>query len=159
MVRKVRVKQDEAEKGTAAKKQRSPDELIRTVEVEAVETITDSELEALIDTATGWDMTAKSQAKKVKEAKELLLAHAKENSWKTRAGATGACKIGPSSKTTILATAFVRVLKKLGKIDLVDDLLGVKLGEAKKYVGSYELDPISEVDTEEYGTVSLKALK
>uniref|UniRef100_A0A6M3M035 Uncharacterized protein n=1 Tax=viral metagenome TaxID=1070528 RepID=A0A6M3M035_9ZZZZ len=159
MVRKVRLKQDEAEKGAVAKKQRSPDELIRTVEVEDVETMTDSELEALIDSATGWDMTAKSQAKKVKEAKELLLAHAKANSWKTRVGATGACKIGPSSKTTILATAFVRVLKKLGKIDLVDDLLSVKLGEAKKYVGEVPLEPISEVDTEEYGTVSLKALK
>ena len=157
--RKVRVKQDVAEKGTVAKKQRSADEVIRTVEAGDAGTITDSELESLIDTATSWDMTAKSQAKKAKEAKLLLLAHAKEHSWKTRAGVTGACKIGPSSKTTILATAFVRVLKKLGKIALFDELVSVRLGEAQKYVGAVPLEPISEVKTEDYGTVSLKPLK
>jgi len=113
----------------------------------------------LIDNAYDWDVEKKKFDAKVKEAKIVLLAHAKQNEWKEKMGKNAKCKIGPSTVAEIGVKPFLSLLKKLGKVALVQDLLKVKITEAKKYLGEIALEDVTDSQTEPYGSVSLKPLK
>ena len=116
-------------------------------------------LEELIDSAYEWDVEKKKFDAKVKEAKIILLAHAKQNEWKEKMGKNAECKIGPSTVAVIGVNPFLSLLKKLGKLNLVPDLLKVKITDAKKYLGEIALEDVTDSQTEPYGSVSLKPLK
>ena len=113
----------------------------------------------LIDNAYEWDVEKKRFDAKVKEAKIILLAHAKQNEWKEKMGKNAKCKVGPSTKAEIGVKPFLSLLKKLGKVNLVPDLLKVKITDAKKYLGEIALEDVTDSQTEPYGSVSLKPLK
>ena len=113
----------------------------------------------LIDNACEWDVEKKKFDTKVKEAKIVLLAHAKQNEWKEKMGKKAVCKIGPSTVAVIGVNPFLALLKKLGKVALVPDLLKVKITDAKKYLGEIALADVTDSQTEPYGSVSLKPLK
>jgi len=113
----------------------------------------------LIDNAYEWDVEKKKFDTKVKEAKIILLAHAKQNEWKEKMGKNAKCKIGPSTTAVVGVKPFLALLKKLGKVALVPDLLKVKITDAKKYLGEIALEDVTDSQTEPYGSVSLKPLK
>ena len=113
----------------------------------------------LIDNAYEWDVEKKKFDTKVKEAKIVLLAHAKQNEWKEKMGKNAKCKIGPSTTAVVGVKPFLALLKKLGKVALVPDLLKVKITDAKKYLGEIALADVTDSQTEPYGSVSLKPLK
>jgi hypothetical protein len=72
------------------------------------------------------------------------------------------CKVSPSSKTvTGTATELIKLLKEEGKLKYANDLLGVKLTEAKKYLGEKVLLDHGFINTETttYGSVSFKEPK
>ena len=113
----------------------------------------------LIDIACEWDIEKKRLDAKVKEAKAILLANAKVTGWKEKMGKKAVCKIGPSTVAVIGVNPFLSLLKKQGKLNLVQDLLKVKITEAKKYLGEIALEDVTDSQTEPYGSVSLQPLK
>ena len=74
-------------------------------------------------------------------------------------GKNAKCKIGPSTTAVVGVKPFLALLKRLGKVALVPDLLKVKITEAKKYLGEIALEDVTDSQTEPYGSVSLKPLK
>lgn len=128
-------------------------------------TLTPSELAALIDRAAELEDKRKTIAKEVdavvSPTKKLLLEVAKASGKKVLNGKTGTCKIGASSTTHILGTPteFAALLKKEGKLELFDSLVGIRLGDTKKYLGEDALKDFVKVETEEYGTVSIGSKK
>jgi len=119
----------------------------------------EEDLKTLVDKAYEWDVKKKELDAKVKEAKATLLQNAEDKEWKELSGKTAKCKIGPKTTTFIGVKSFLQLLKKIGKTNLVPDLLKVQLTEAKKSLGEIVLEDIMEQDTKEYGSVSFKSLK
>ena len=158
--RKIRVG-DQKAKSAVVERERflSPEELTESqdVTIEEAGSLNDSELTALVDQAYFWDLEQKELAGRVKNAKTILLRNARAQEWKSYSGESAACKIGKSTKS-IMGTVkeFLQLLKREGKMKLLDDLLKVKLGDAKKYLGEDALNGFLTEETEEYGSVSLK---
>jgi len=126
--------------------------------VQLAKKLSNAELLRLIDEATIADQQLKALTKTVAAAKAVLLAAAEEGNWMELSGEKGLCKISPSSSTEINPTDFVRLLKELNKVPMFDSLVRVSIGEAKKYLGTDVLDPISKIDSKKFGSVSLKPL-
>lgn len=124
-----------------------------------------SELILLIDNGAELDEKRKAVAKEVDAVvtptKKLLLALAKQGKWKSKAGKIGLCKIGGGSTTVIdgTPTEFAALLKKEGKLHLFDELVSIKIGDTKKYLGEDALTGFMHSDIEEYGSVSLSLKK
>lgn len=125
----------------------------------SVEDLTDADVEELIDEGTRWDHLQKELKKFVDEAKDILKVHAEAHEWKTRAGETCTADISPSTTKYINPTEFARLLKKMDKLEVFDDTVSVKIGEAEKYIGKLSIEEIAEIETEEYGSIRLRAIK
>lgn len=130
-----------------------------------VNSLTPEEVISLVDVGTEIEEQRRSIDKDVKfyvePIKALLLNLAKQLKKKEIKGSEKRiAKIGRASKTTMgTATSFVKdVLKKEGKLNLFDQLVNVKLTEAKKYLGEDALKGFIKVTSEEYGSVALKKL-
>jgi len=156
-MRKLKFKA-EAQEPKIEKKLRSYDELVREKSVE-IASLQEKEILALIEQGCTEDLERKRFDKRVKFAKSLLLGAAKAGEWKTKAAAMATCSIGGATTMEVGVKAFIKLLKKVGKIDLFESLLKVQIGEAKKYIGSADLEEIADIEHEEYGSVTLKPLK
>jgi hypothetical protein len=167
---KAGVRQKEAASGPppgVATKSRKPEELIELwLEAESLEslgTVTTEELYAMIDFGAEVDERRKAMEaevkKKVEPLKKLLLKMAERDKWRHKVGKYGKCDVTRGSKTIMgTPTELARLLKKEGKINLFDALVGVKVSETKKYIGEDALKGFMQVEPVEYGSVSLKKL-
>ena len=98
----------------------------------------------------------------LKTAKEILMTYGHENDKKNLSTLTTSCIIGPASNTvTGTPTELVKLLKKMGKTELADTILSVKIGEAKKYLGQamLEAEGFLKTVTEEFGKITIKQKK
>ena len=142
---------------------RKPEQLLvdlATSDLEAaVRGLSEKEIEVLIDFGTVADEERKALDGQVKLVKAALLVSAEKTKWKTRSGAVGVAKVSPRMSTSILPRKMVALLSKLKKQKLFDTLFNVKVGEAKKYLGEDVLEPIAQIQTKEFGSISLKKLK
>jgi len=166
MVGKRVVRFEEKAVGKAKRKAvtaRKPEQLLvdlATPNLEAaVKGLSEKELEALIDFGTVADEERNALDGQVKLIKAALLVRAKKAKWKTRAGAVGVAKVSPRTSTSILPRKMVALLSKLKKQKLFDTVFNVKVGEAKKYLGEDVLEPIAQIQTKEFGSISLKRLE
>lgn len=127
--------------------------------------LTQQELVLLIDNGSTLDEQRKAITKEVERivapTKMLLLALAEQQKWKVKAGKIGECKIGAGSSTKIKGTVteFAILLKNEGKLELFNDLVSIKIGETKKYLGEDALKNFMEVESKEYSSVSLSLKK
>jgi hypothetical protein len=128
--------------------------------------LSESDLEMLIDHGTDIEERRREIDKEVKSMvepiKDILLQSASKLKWKHKEGHEGKCDIGPSTKTiTGTATELLKLLKKEGKVKLFNNLLTVRVTDAKKFMGEDILFKSGFFFSErkEYGTVSLKPRK
>lgn len=160
--RKLRLKekkQEAAEPSSAKEEQLTLADIAQEKEVSRLaKMLSNADLLRIIDEATLADQQQKALAKIVAAAKAVLLAAAEHGNWRELSGEKGICKISPSTSTEINPTDFVRLLKQLEKTSLFDSLVKVATGDAKKYLGLDVLEPISKVETRQFGTVTLKPL-
>jgi len=108
------------------------------------------------------DTMQKDLVKEVKVIKETLMAYGKKHKIKDILGVDGKAVISASTHTvTGSATQLAKLLKKEGKTKLFDTLVGVKLGEAKKYLGEMALKQYKFITskTESYGKIGFKPKK
>ena len=159
--RQIRTKkQIEANGMSSTREKRSFEVLIKEVTTKtAAAGLLNDEVAELIDHAGELDALRKELDVKVKKAKAILLKNAEEKSWKMQAGEKLAAKISPSTKTEIPVKPFLSLLKKLKKAAMASDLLSVRIGDAKKYLGEDVLKDVSDVEVTEYGSVSFTRLK
>jgi hypothetical protein len=142
---------------------RSVQEILAAYASEGLENfvLTKEELISLIDNGAELEDKRRKIAKEVDAVvtptKALLLALAEKDKWKEKSGKIGVCKIGGGSSTIIggTVTDFAALLKREGKLHLFNDLVSVKLGDSKKYLGEDALKDFMHSDTREYSSVSL----
>ena len=119
----------------------------------------DEERVALVDYALDCGERSKALEAREKAAKQLLMVYAENESKKDLSTSSNSCKVGASSSTeTGTPTQLIRILKDERKLNLVDDILSVKVGEAKKYLGEKFLEAkgfIKKV-SEPYGRLTIK---
>jgi len=153
MVRKMRLVEGKKKVGKGSEQIEKMDSNALMAQKELIE------MKNLVDVACTWDIKKKELDAKVKEAKSTLLNYAEEHEIKLISGKTAKCKIGPNTTSFIAIKPFLALLKKIGKTNLVPDLLKVKMTDAKKYLGEVVLEDIISSDTDEYGSVTLKPIK
>jgi len=147
-VRKIRVKR---------KGERAYSDLTSMTPTELAGTLSEVEVETLIDIAARKDAECKDLTKSVKKAKAILLKEAEASGWKSKTTSANAeAKISPSTSTSIPVEPFIKLLHKMKKVKQLKDFVAVKVGDAKKYLGDDVLETIWDVNTEKYGSVSLK---
>lgn len=114
----------------------------------------------LIDEGLVIDEWIKGKTKRLKLVKEELLSRAKEEKWKKAEGTIGMAVISGSTATVCSWRKLALKLKEMGKLDLSATLIGVKVGEVRKYLGDLVVEEITESEShEEYSAVSLKRKK
>lgn len=108
----------------------------------------------------GCELTAviKDLDAELKVIKAGLMLHAKETGTIEFSSESGdRLTITPSSKTTVSSVKdFVRLLQKLDKSYMINDLLKVEITKVKKILGEDVLEEISETKTEKFGKMSFK---
>lgn len=123
--------------------------------------LSEEELDLLIYDGAESDVRQKALDKYVKKVKPIVLAAASDGKWKERKVQDGAAEvlISPSTKSFPQApTVWVKALKSEKKVSLADEILSVKIGVVKEYLGQNFIDEhkLIETKTEEYGTVKFK---
>lgn len=113
------------------------------------------EAERLVSRAAILDGVSKIIAKELKEIKARLIKFAKQEHLKKIEGSSGTADIQAKASTTINVSEFIRVLNSLDKLSLVDDLLSVKVGDAKKFLGEDVLKDIMHTEHDAYGKIKL----
>lgn len=114
------------------------------------------EAERLVSRAAVLDGVSKLIAKELKEIKAQLIKFAKQEHLKKIEGSSGDMDILASSSTNINVSEFIRVLKSLDKLSMVDDLLSVKVGDAKKFLGEDVLKEVMHTEHDAYGKIKFK---
>jgi hypothetical protein len=123
--------------------------------------LTKNEVEILTDYGAVIDALVKELTADVKVIKAGLMAYAIKTKTKKFAGVKGTYSIGSTSSTEEgTPTEFVKLLKKLKKTNLFDDLVKVKIGEAKKYLGEQVLkdNGFIKKTTNAFGKIALKVI-
>lgn len=173
MTRKIRTKsKQETVEGQVKRKCRTVTQIGEEQNV-AVKQETESDQEVMIkalatgltDTEIGvmadYFLNETEKIKKIEEAiewiKPLLKMSAVEQDWKRKFGEVAEAKAMASSTTTFTCTVtkFVALLKKENKLKLVDDLLSIKLGDAKKYLGEETLKGLVKKVSDPKGRLSV----
>lgn len=137
----------------------------RTLEQKAIEIIglkqaedmTKEDLLILIDAGSDWQDEAKRVGDCLKDVKDMVKKYAELNNMTETETDRVICKISPSTKT-IPGTikAFVKILVDEGKRHLQNEVLNVKITNAKKYLGEDALKDWLKTETNKFGSVSLK---
>lgn len=128
---------------------------------ELANTLNDTEIGLLVDHSLGETEKASKWLDAVGWIKPLLKVSSLEQKWKKKSGDIAEAKVMAASSTsfTCTVTKFVAFLKKEGKLKLVDDLLSIKLGDVKKYLGEEALKGITKKATDPYGRFSIARKK
>lgn len=122
-------------------------------------TVVDNEVDTmtLVDKGLLLDGVVKYATAELKKVKEQLMDQAKTLKQKTLRGENGQVSVQGSSTTEIGVVDMVRHLRENQKLNLIGDLLKVKISDAKKVLGEDALKDIMTVDTEPYGRLRFKA--
>lgn len=123
--------------------------------------LSDMEAKELVDIGGGLDVELKALEKKHKavkvQLKEYATATGKE---KGIEGETYNYVISPKKTTEVVKTPteFMRFLKSIGKLDVVDAVLSIPLTNLKDYIDVHTLEreKIIETTTNVYGTTKFK---
>jgi len=126
---------------------------------EFIGTLSPRELTLLIDEGYGDDVAEKTADKRLKVVKEILKAAGEKLKSHSLNGEIGKVDISPSGSTEMSPAQLRKLLKKEKKENLFDELISVKTGELKKYVGDDVVAKYAKTETKEYGKVSFKPLK
>ena len=123
-----------------------------------------TDLLGLIDDAVELQEHVKRGGALLAIAKAICMEHAKKSKWKKKVTKAGCiCAIGASTPTEQgTPTAFVKILKKEGRLDLADVCLSVKIGEAKKLLGTDVLEEEGFIKTgkvNKFASLSFKRKK
>lgn len=123
--------------------------------------LNDTEIGVLIDHLLYESEKATKLLSAVAWIKPLVKLSASEQKWKKKFGDIAEAKSMASSSTvfTCTVTKFVALLKKEGKLKLVDDLLSIKLGDVKKYLGEEVLKGITKKTSDPAGRFSIARKK
>ncbi len=142
-------------------KSRTKDELSKLL-IEGkvnVKEMTEEEIALVIDIASEYQARAAFLAAMVKNAKSTVMAHAKENSWKTKATKNAVATVKKGTKTTACsATRMTRLLKDEDRLDLINAVLKVGITDAKKYLGEDALEGVFQKETKDYGSLTITSL-
>jgi hypothetical protein len=123
--------------------------------------LTKNEVEILTDYGAVIDSLIKEFTADIKVIKRSLMDYGLRTKTKKFAGVKGSYSIGATSATEEgTPTEFVKILKKLKKTALFDDLVKVRIGEAKKYLGEQVLVDAGFIKktTNAFGKIALKVL-
>jgi len=170
-VQKLKEREQGVEPAPAPKKQGQRMRTVVEIVTQAVElgvdqvigTLTEEELILMIDTGTELEAERREIEKKteavVRPVKQILLQVAKAAGWKEKKGTKGKAKVSASTWSDVgTATDLAKILKREGKIALFDELVTVRVGDCKKYLGTEALKGFLTPHTEEFGMLSLKEL-
>lgn len=121
--------------------------------------ISDDQIRVLIDDLGEKDEELKRLKEEVDTRKTLVKEIAKHRQMRSMEGHEYTAKVGDSSKTEVVPTDFVKLLVKMNKKDMFDDLFSVKVGEAKKYLGADVVGEVTQEKKTPYTSVSVKRKK
>lgn len=153
---KVQALASEASKQKTA--QRTVDDLLvlQGTETLQIETVTEDEFKALCTQIAKDDDERKKLEGRVKLGKEIVLKWMELHTKHEVTMQDGAVvKASPTSSLEVLPSKLLELLRRVKKMNLVDEVLKVKLTEAKKYLGEDVLKKIGKKDIKEYARVSL----
>ena len=123
-------------------------------------TLTESDLKQMVDIGEELDGQVKELTKKVSALKDALKKQAVQDEVTVIGGNKYDFKItGKSeSRITVTPTQFIKFIKDIGKLDVVDAILSVPITNLKKYVDIHTLETegILVSDFNPYGSVSFK---
>lgn len=120
------------------------------------ESLTETELSKLVEEAAYVAKLHKQIGEKLDIAKKKIKQNAAANGWKNKVCGNAKVQIQSSSKTnTGPISDFVRILKREGKLSLLDSCVKVQVGQAKTLLGEDTLDGFLTVQKDEYGSVRL----
>ena len=166
--RKVRVKvKRKSPVGKKVPASRSPERLIERAlggEEETVigPSLKDNEALVMIDYLAGIQQEIADLTEQLTSGKLMVKAYCKKNDAVEVATDNNVAKCGKSTKTEYgTATEMVKILKLEDKINLANDILSVKVGEAKNYLGEAVLKEhgfIGDSNTTDFATISIKGL-
>jgi hypothetical protein len=130
---------------------------------EVADKLTDSDMLRMVDYGYERDQEKKEIDKEVKVVKDVLMEYGRQRKVKKMAGSKADAVISAASSTeTGTPTELAKLLKLENKIDLFDELVSVRLGDLKKYLGEAVLKDhsfIKKVESDEYGKIGFKARK
>lgn len=117
------------------------------------------DIHALVDAGYDLNEIKKTCETLLKDIKDQVMAHAKENQVKQVKGQSGRtlAKISQKSSTVYDPKGVLGVLKKMGRLDMFSTVFTVSVTNFKKYFG--ENPDIAETNTEEYGSISFQEKK
>lgn len=136
-------------------------ESAKELDVETVATsISQGEIKNLVEWGGVKNAEKKRLETDIKIVKEILLfAAKKENKKEGYKTAKYGAPVSPKNKTVVgTATDLARVLKKLGKMGLFDELVTVKITEVKKYIGEETLksEGFLTIEKEDFASIRFK---
>jgi len=123
--------------------------------------LTDTEIGLLADQHLRDTEKSAEINKGISWIKPLLHLSAREQKWKKKEGDVSEAKAmaGSSTEFTCTVTQFVALLKKEGKLKLADDILSIRLGDAKKYLGEAAIAPVTKKKSDSMGRFSIARKK
>lgn len=121
--------------------------------------ISDKVLSDLVDIGVSFDVVQKRMAADFKIVKEILLFYSKKHKIAIHEGEAGTANVKPKTISYVNPKKLLARMVVLGKKKLFFGVIKVGITEAKKYLGSVEIDAIADTDTEKYGSISFKAKK
>jgi len=120
--------------------------------------ITQSQAQSYVDEGQELNAQLKIMKAKAEMIRGKLMEYAKAQDIKEIYGTKAKASIKQTTSTNIDPGLLKTLLTKLKKMSLFNSLIGVKITDAKKYLGEENLRPISQITTEEYGSISYKEL-
>jgi len=145
--------------------------LVRVPKLERVEALLEKnsvelgaeELQDLIDSWAEIDKQAKHLAYVAKRIKDAVQERANMDNWRTMAGRKFEAEVGDTVKTVVVGTPtdLARLLKKEKRMELFNTIVSIKVGEAKKLLGTDALEKngIIKFETKEKDRVIIRPIK
>lgn len=113
----------------------------------------------LLDFGLSADKEQKRLADFVKRIKVLFKEYGIKNNIKVVSGDFAEGKISKKTTKLIDPSSFIKLLKKLNKIKIFSSTVKVLGTEAKKYIAEVDLNNITKIDTDDFGTISIRPKK
>ena len=127
-------------------------------EVTVGEELTADEVKILVDRAYRIDQQQKDLTRQLKPIKLAVQEYGRRHKLAQIEGHHAVASLSPSTETTTgTATELAALLKREGKITLFDDVVKVKLGELKKYLGEDALKGYIQKTTKKFAKLAFKA--
>lgn len=114
------------------------------------------DLKALID--EGWELSndVKAKTKRLEAIKAKLKDIGRKSGQNVLAGNVHTVVFSPYTKTKIDGKKFYQALADAGKKIAFWSCISILVGKAKEVMNEYDLEEITDSETDEFGTVSFK---